>query len=406
MAKCSNMNVRPFEVQIGEEILDDLRARLSRTRWPDEIADAGWDYGTNLAYMRELVGYWQGIFDWREQEERLNRLAHFRAEVSGFGVHFIHERGKGPDPMPLMLTHGWPSTFFEFSKIIPLLTDPERHGGEAVDAFDVVVPSLPGYGFSDRPIERDFSRRIPELWVRLMEELGYPRFAAHGVDVGASVANLVGLWYPNSVIGIHVTYPAEPYTGPGARELSERERELLEGRPRGQEAEGGYTHIQRTKPQTLSYALDDSPAGLAAWIVEKFRAWSDCDGDVERRFSKEELLTNLTIYWATETIGSSFRIYRDWALGAESNPYAWEGREEVPRGVASKPLARDERIEVPSAVALFPADPPAGMPREWAERSYSDLRRFSRMPKGGHFPAMEEPELLVEDIRSFLRPLR
>jgi len=406
MAKCSSMNVRPFEVQIGEEILDDLRARLSRTRWPDEIADAGWDHGTHLAYMRELVGYWQDIFDWREQEERLNRLAHFRAEVSGFGVHFIHERGKGPDPMPLMLIHGWPSTFFEFSKIIPLLTDPERHGGEAVDAFDVVVPSLPGYGFSDRPKERDFSGRIPGLWVRLMEELGYPRFAAHGVDVGASVANLVGLWYPNGVIGIHVTYPAEPYTGPGARELSEREREFLEGRPRGQEAEGGYTHIQRTKPQTLSYALNDSPAGLAAWIVEKFRAWSDCDGDVERCFSKDELLTNLTIYWATETIGSSFRIYRDWALGAESNPYAWEGREEVPRGVASKPLARDERIEVPSAVALFPADPPAGMPREWAERSYSDLRRFSRMPKGGHFPAMEEPELLVEDIRSLLRPLR
>jgi pimeloyl-ACP methyl ester carboxylesterase len=394
-----DMSVQPFDISVSCETLDDLRERLARTRFPDEVSGAGWDYGTNLAYMRELVGYWESSFDWREQEQRLNRFTHFRAEVDGFGLHFIHERGKGDDPMPLVLTHGWPSTFFEFSKIVPLLTNPESHGGDAADAFDVVVPSLPGFGFSDRSKEAGFSRRIPGLWVRLMEELGYTRFAAHGVDVGTSVANLLGLWH-------HVTYPAEPYVGPGAPELSEREREFLEARPRGQEAEGGYTHIQRTKPLTLSYALNDSPAGLAAWIVEKFRAWSDCAGEVERRFSKDELLTTVTLYWLTETIGSSFRVYRDWALGAESNPFAWEGREEVPRGVASKPLARNERIDVPSAVALFPADPPAAMPREWAERSYSDLRRFTRMPRGGHFPAMEEPELLVEDLRTFFRPLR
>jgi pimeloyl-ACP methyl ester carboxylesterase len=400
------MEVRPFEVRVPEGVLDDLQERLARTRFPDEIAGAGWDYGANLAYMRELVEYWESGFDWREQEERLNRFTHFRAEIDGFGLHFIHERGKGEGPLPLILTHGWPSTFFEFSKVIPVLTEPESHGGGAADAFDVVVPSLPGYGFSDRPEERGFSRRIPWLWVRLMEGLGYTRFAAHGVDVGASVANLLGLWYPDRLVGIHVTYPAEPYLGPGVPELSEREREFLAGRPRGQEAEGGYTHIQRTKPLTLSYALNDSPAGLAAWIVEKFRAWSDCDGDVEKRFSKDELLTTVTVYWLTETIGSSFRVYRDWALGAESNRYAWEGREDVPRGVASRPLARDERIDVPSALALFPADPPSGMPREWVERSYSDLRRFNRMPRGGHFPAMEEPEILAQDIRSFFRPLR
>jgi pimeloyl-ACP methyl ester carboxylesterase len=400
------MEVRPFEVRVPEGVFDDLQERLARTRFPDEIAGAGWDYGTNLAYMQELVEYWESGFDWREQEERLNRFTHFRAEIDGFGLHFIHERGKGEGPLPLILTHGWPSTFFEFSKVIPVLTDPESHGGGAADAFDVVVPSLPGYGFSDRPEERGFSRRIPWLWVRLMEGLGYTRFAAHGVDVGASVANLLGLWYPDRLVGIHVTYPAEPYLGPGVPELSEREREFLAGRPRGQEAEGGYTHIQRTKPLTLSYALNDSPAGLAAWIVEKFRAWSDCDGDVEKRFSKDELLTTVTVYWLTETIGSSFRVYRDWALGAESNRYAWEGREDVPRGVASRPLARDERIDVPSALALFPADPPSGMPREWVERSYSDLRRFNRMPRGGHFPAMEEPEILAQDIRSFFRPLR
>jgi len=400
------MDVEHFEVRVSEDVLDDLRARLARTRWPDEVAEARWDYGTNLAYLRELVEYWQAAFDWREQEERLNRVAHLRATVDGFGLHFIHERGKGDDPLPLILTHGWPSTFFEFAKLVPLLTDPEGYGAEAADAFDVVVPSLPGYGFSDRPRERGLSRRIPGLWVRLMEGLGYPRFAAHGVDVGSSVSNLLGFHYPERLIGIHVTYPAEPYVGPGAPELSQDERRFLAGRPGGQEEEGAYTHIQRTKPQTLAYALNDSPAGLAAWIVEKFRAWSDCDGDVEKRFSKDELLTNLTIYWATETIGSSFLVYRDWALGAESNPHAWEDREEVPRGVASKPLAPYERIGVPSAVALFPADPPSGMPREWAERSYSDLRRFGRMARGGHFPAMEEPELLAEDIRSFFRPLR
>jgi pimeloyl-ACP methyl ester carboxylesterase len=289
VAYCSSVDVMPFEVRVSEEVFDDLRERLARTRWPGEVAGAGWDYGTNLSYRRELVGYWEAGFDWREQEERLNRFAHFRAEVDGFGLHFIHERGKGDDPLPLILTHGWPSTFFEFSKMIPLLTDPESHGGDADNAFDVIVPSLPGYGFSDRPREGSFSRSIPRLWVRLMEELGFRRFAAHGVDVGASVANLLGLWYPERLVGIHGTYPAEPYVGPGAPELSEREREFLEGRPGGQEAEGGYTHIQRTKPLTLSYALNDSPAGLAAWIVEKFRAWSDCGGDVEKRFSKDEL---------------------------------------------------------------------------------------------------------------------
>ncbi len=400
------MEAEPFEIRATAEALDDLRARLGRTRWPDEVADAGWGQGTDLAYLEELVAYWADGFDWRAQEERLNSLAQFRATVDGFGLHFVHERGRGPDPLPLVLTHGWPSTFFEFHRIVPLLTDPGSHGGDPADAFDVVVPSLPGYGFSDRPQEAGFSRRIPGLWVRLMEGLGYTRFGAHGVDVGCSVCNLLGLWHPDRIVGIHVTYPAEPYIGPGAPGLSEREWEFLNGRPGGQEAEGGYTHIQRTKPQTLSYGLNDSPAGLAGWIVEKFRAWSDCDGDVEKRFGKDELLTNLTIYWLTETIGSSFRVYRDWALGAESNPYAWEGRDEVPRGVASRPLALDERIGVPSAVALFPADPPSGMPREWAERSYADLRRFSRMPRGGHFPAMEEPELLAQDIRAFFRPLR
>lgn len=396
------MDVRPFEVQVTEEVLDDLRERLARTRWPDEIADAGWEQGTNLAYLRELVAYWEGSFDWREQEEKLNRFAQFRAEVGGFDLHFVHERGEGPDPLPLILTHGWPSTFFEFSKIVPLLTDPESHGGDAADAFDVVVPSLPGYAFSDRPKEAGFSWCMPGLWVELMEGLGYERFAAHGGDIGGMVTNLLGLKYPERLVGIHVTYPAEPYVGPGAPELSERERELLEGRPGGQEAEGAYAHVQRTKPQTLSYGLNDSPTGLASWIVEKWRNWSDSGTNVESSFTKDELLTTITIYWVTQTIGSSFRIYYDWAL-ASPRP-EWLGRE-VPRGV-TEPLAKDERIGAPSAVCLFPADPASGVPREWVERAYADLRRFTEMPKGGHFAAMEAPELLAEDIRSFFRPLR
>jgi pimeloyl-ACP methyl ester carboxylesterase len=402
MAQCSNMDVKPFEVQVTEEVLDDLQARLARTRWPDEIADAGWEQGTNLALLKELVGYWIDRFDWREQEQKFNRFTHFRAEVDGFGLHFIHERGEGPDPLPLILTHGWPSTFIEFSKIIPLLTDPEAYGGDPTDSFDVVVPSLPGYGFSDRPTEQGFSWRIPELWVELMEGLGYERFAAHGGDIGGMVTNLLGLKHPERLVGIHVTFPAEPYVGPGAPKLTDRERAFVEERPRGPEVEGAYAHVQRTRPQTLSYGLNDSPTGLAAWIVEKWRNWSDSEGNVEHRFTKDELLTTVTLYWVTRTIGSSFRVYYDWALSSP-NP-EWLGRE-VPRGV-TEPLAKDERIETPSAVCLFPADPVSAMPREWVERAYADLRRFTVMPKGGHFAAMEEPELLAEDIRSFFRSLR
>ena len=396
------MDIRPFEVRVTEEVLDDLRECLARTRWPAEAAHAGWDYGTNLAYMRELVEYWESSFDWREQEQRLNRFAHFRAELDGFELHFIHERGKGDDPMPLVLTHGWPSTFFEFSKIVPLLTDPESHGGDAADAFDVVVPSLPGYGFSD-PLPPGEAGRIPEMWARLMADvLGYERFAAHGGDIGGMVTNRLGVEFPELLVGIHVTFVAEPYVGPGAPEPSEQERAFLEERARGQEFGGAYAHLQRTRPRTPSYALNDSPAGLAAWIVEKWREWSDCGGDIEWRFTKDELLTTVTLYWATGTIGSSFGVYHDWALGSASVPVAWEGREEVPSGVDSKPLDRGQHIEVPAAAAAFNER----WPREWVERAYADLRRFTEMPRGGHFAAMEEPELLAEDIRSFLRPLR
>lgn len=384
------MDVRSFTIRVPETTLVDLRQRLRHTRWPDELHDVGWDYGSSLSYIKELVEYWHARFDWRAQERLLNTFPHFRAQVDGLGIHFVHVRGQGPNPLPLLITHGWPSTFFEMYKIIPRLTDPARYGGDPADAFDVVVPSMPGYGFSDHPTQRGMHvMRIADLWASLMQGLGYSRFGAQGGDWGASVTARLGFAYPARVVGIHVTSVAsgtiQPYLGPGARELSAAERAFLDARAAWLQAEGGYSHLQGTKPQSLAYGLNDSPAGLAAWIVEKFRTWSDCDGDVERRFTKDELLTTVTIYWATHTISSSVRLYYE----AQHHPWRFQ---------------QGERIQVPCAVALFPKDL-SHPPREWGERSYN-VQRWTEMPRGGHFAAMEEPDLLVEDIRAFFRTLR
>ncbi|HVG32060.1 MAG TPA: epoxide hydrolase [Pyrinomonadaceae bacterium] len=382
------MNVQPFKVEVSEAALDDLRARLARTRWPDEIEDVGWDYGTSLSYLKELVDYWQKGFDWRVQEAAINRLSHFRVSLGGLGIHFVHERGQGRNPLPLVITHGWPSTFYQMHKLTALLTDPAKFGADPADSFDVVVPSLPGYGFSDRPAKPGMNKtEIARLWARLMTEaLGYNRFGAQGGDVGTGITTRLGLLFPERLAGIHLTDPAWPYLGEGARALSEAERAYVEEEGRWQRDEGAYGDIHATKPQTLAYGLNDSPSALAAWIIEKFRAWSDCAGDVERRFTKDELLTNLTIYWVTETINSSIRIY-------------YESRREP---AAFKHAG--ERVTVPTALAIFPADIDHP-PREWAERSYN-LTRWTLMPRGGHFAALEEPELLAQDIRSFFRPLR
>jgi pimeloyl-ACP methyl ester carboxylesterase len=376
-----------FRIHVPEGILDDLRERIARTRWPDEIRDGGWDYGTNLPYLRGLLDYWRDGFDWRAQEARLNFFSHFRATVDGLRLHFLQERGAGPNPMPLLVLHGWPSTFFEMSKIVPLLADPAAHGGDASDSFDVVVPSLPGCGFSDRPREPGMHKtRMAELFAKLMSEiLGYERFAARGGDIGAGVVTLLALDYPHHMIGIHVSDVFRPYLGPGARHFTDAERKFFEEERTWMEAEGAYDHLQATKPQTLAYGLADSPAGLAAWIVEKFRSWSDCGGDIERRFTKDELLTNLTIYWVTNTINSANRLYFE--------------RDRAPR-----PLGPDDRVRIPTAVTIFPGDIEKP-PREWGERVY-DVRRWTEMPRGGHFAAFEEPELLAEDIREFFRPLR
>lgn len=380
--------VRPFRIQVPQEGLDDLQRRLAPTRWPDPAPGNRWEQGTDFDYLRELVRYWQSDFDWRAQERRLNELPQFTATVEDLKIHFLHVRGKGPNPLPLLMTHGWPSSFLEFEKVIPLLTDPTNHGGTATDAFDVVVPSLPGYGFSQRAVEHGVTKaRIAELWAALMtDHLGYARFAAHGGDIGAGVTSQLGLNHSSVLHGIHVSSILPPWLGEGSPPLSEEEkiyRELVE---QWENDEGAYGHLQRTRPQTLAYGLHDSPVGLAAWIVEKFRSWSDCDGDLSKRFSQDELLTGITLYWLTETFGSSTRLYYEGAHFAA-------------------PSASETRITVPTAIALT-TEPFDRAPRAWAERTYTDIHRWTEFPRGGHFIAKEEPGLLAEDLREFFREFR
>jgi len=384
----------PFHIHIPDAVLDDLRTRLRRTRWPDQVADSGWTYGTDGAYLRELTAYWLERFDWRVQETALNRFAHFRADVDGLGLHFIHERGRGPRPLPLLLMHGWPGSIVEFTEVIGPLTDPAAHGGDPQDAFDLIVPSLPGYGFSERPSQPGVDvMRVAALFTSLMEHLGYARFGAQGGDWGAAIATALGSAFPDRVLGIHLNMliAARPGTNDPSQ-LSATDREILDRFNAFQKEETGYMQIQGTKPQTLGYALNDSPVGLAAWIVEKFRTWSDCGGDVERRFTKDQLLTNITLYWVTETINSSVRLYYE----TMHNPAL--------RGGVEGQLDAVFTVSVPTGAAVFPAEI-YRPPRAWAERTYN-IARWTEMPAGGHFAAMEEPAALVEDVRAFFRPLR
>jgi len=380
-------NLQPFRVHVSDDVLADLRERLAHTRFPDEVPDTGWEYGTNLAYLKELTAYWRTRYDWRKHEGHLNSFHHFRAPVDSLGIHFIHEQGRGPNPKPLLLLHGWPGSVYEFMEIIPMLTDPAAHGGDARDSFTVVAPSLPGYGFSDHPRSR--AMNIPamaEIFFKLMAEvLGYRRFAVQGGDWGAAIASQIGEACAPSLFGIHVNMiAAGPAEGRSASELTPEEKVFLADLEKFRAAETGYQWIQGTRPQTLAYGLNDSPAGLAAWIVEKFRTWSDCHGDIESRFSKDKLLTNVMIYWVTETINSSTRLYY------ESRRHPWR-------------LKPGTRIEAPTAVAVFPAEL-VRPPRHWAERVYN-VKRWTVMPSGGHFAAMEEPKLLADDVRAFFREL-
>ena len=383
------MDVRPFTIAVEDSVLEDLQQRLADTRWPDEIPNTGWDYGSNLAYLKELVEHWRTKFDWRAQEAKLNAFSHFKSEVDGLDIHFIHEKGKGPNPIPLVITHGWPSSFFEMTKIIPLLADPASHGGDAADSFDVVAPSLPGFGFSDHAQDRGMEvQRVAGMWNKLMtENLGYPKFAAQGGDIGSGVTARLGYAHADTLYGIHLTSITRPtpYLGPGSRPVTDAEQALIAQRDKWFADEGGYNHIQGTKPQTLAYGLNDSPVGLAAWIVEKYRTWSDCGGDVEKSYTKDELLTIVTIYWVTQTISSSTRMYFE----NQKNLWAME---------------KDQKVPAPAGMAMFPQEI-SKPPREWGERSY-DVRRWTEMHSGGHFAALEEPQLLAEEVRAFFRDFR
>ncbi len=383
------MDVRPFTIAVEDSVLEDLQQRLADTRWPDEIPNSGWDYGSNLGYLKELVEYWRTKFDWRAQEAKLNAFNHFKSEVDGLDIHFIHEKGKGPDPIPLIITHGWPSCFFEMTKIIPLLADPASHGGDAADSFDVVAPSLPGFGFSDHAQDRGMEvQRVAGMWNKLMtQNLGYHKFAAQGGDIGSGVTARLGFAHSDTLFGIHLTSITRPtpYLGPGSKPVTDAEQALITQRDKWFADEGGYNHIQGTKPQTLAYGLNDSPVGLAAWIVEKYRTWSDCGGDVEKSYTKDELLTIVTIYWVTQTISSSTRMY------FENQKNLWI-------------MEKDQKVPAPAGMAMFPQEI-SKPPREWGERSY-DVRRWTEMTSGGHFAALEEPQQLAEEVRAFFRDFR
>ncbi|MQG31635.1 MAG: epoxide hydrolase [SAR202 cluster bacterium] len=383
------MKVRPFTIAVENSVLDDLRQRLADTRWPDEIPNTGWDYGSNLTYIKELVDYWRTDFDWRAQEAKLNAFNHFKSEVDGLDIHFIHEKGKGPNPIPLIITHGWPSCFFEMTKIIPLLADPASYGGDAADSFDVVAPSLPGFGFSDHAQDRGMEiQRVAGMWNKLMSQnLGYPKFGAQGGDIGSGVTARLGFAHSDTLYGIHLTSITRPtpYLGPGSKPVTDAEQALITQRDKWFQDEGGYNHIQGTKPQTLAYGLNDSPVGLAAWIVEKYRTWSDCGGDVEKSYTKDELLTIVTIYWVTQTISSSTRMY------FENQKHLWT-------------MEKDQKVPAPAGMAMFPQEI-SKPPREWGERSYH-VRRWTEMASGGHFAALEEPQLLAEEVRAFFRDFR
>ncbi len=383
----STSTVRPFRIDVPEAVLADLRARLDRVRWPDEAPGKPWQYGTDLGYLKSLVAYWRDTYDWRAQEAALNRFRQFTLELGGLPLHFIHEPGVGPDPKPLLISHGWPGSIAEFQRLIPMLTDPARFGGDPADAFTVVAPSLPGYAFSFRPDQPRLGiNAIADVFAALMTDvLGYARFGAHGGDWGAFVTSRLGVAHPDRLTGIHVTLLAvrrdqAPTVGASAEELA-----FLDELRHWVREETGYQWIQGTRPQTLAYALTDSPVGLAAWIVEKFRAWSDCGGDPERRFSKDVLLTNVMLYWITGAIGSSFWPYYD-------------------RFHTPWPIPDGERVLAPTAYAEFPREI-IRPPRSVAERVYGDLRRWTRMPAGGHFAALEEPEALAADLRAFFRSL-
>ncbi len=385
--------VVPFRVDIAEADLEDLRERLRETRWPVELMDnANWQAGANLACMRELVAYWLDSYDWRAQEQAINGFANFKTRIDGVPIHFIHERGKGPNPMPLVVNHGWPWSFWDMQKIIRPLTDPASFGGDPADAFDVVAPSLPGFAFSEPLDDPDMNAfAVADLWVKLMARLGYDRFAAEGGDIGGAVVSQLGHKYPERLFGAHLHFimpskapfptladygPEEEHWKPKNATLEKNWEFMRDG--------AAYMNIQRTRPQTIAYAMHDSPVGLAAWLIEKRRYWSDSRDGLESAFSKDDLITGVMLYWLTETYITTARYYHNRGSGHVHD--------------------RTPVVEAPTAVIQFEGDVTL-RPRRWAAR-YFNVQRWNVVPRGGHFAPMESPERLVEDLREFFRPMR
>ena len=370
-------------VDVPQAELDDLRSRLRRTRWPTSWPTSGWGAGTDHEELQRLVEYWAADFDWRAQEAAINALPSAVADIGGTPVHFLRYEGEHPDALPIVLTHGWPSSFLEMSELAPRLAAPSRHGGNPRDAFTVIVPSLPGFGFS--PQRPSLPADVPthEIWHRLMrDELGFERYGAHGGDLGAGVSSLLAEAYPEAVTGLHLLAVADPVDVDPAT-VTEEEQAYRDAVAKWFAEDGGYEHEQMTRPVTLGYGLADSAVGLLAWIVEKYREWSDCGGELSRTFTDDFVLTQASLYWFTNSISTSFRPY-----------YEYAGHH----------TRRVQHVAVPTAIAVFPKDL-VQPPRSWAERTYN-VTRYTRMPRGGHFAAHEQPELLAEDLAAFFQSLR
>jgi epoxide hydrolase len=382
--------VTPFRIDIPQDVLDELRARLAGTRWPEAETVTDWSQGVPLTYLRELCRYWAEGYDWQATERRLNLLPQFRTEIDRLGIHFLHVRSPHPDAFPVVVTHGWPGSIVEFLKVIGPLTDPTAHGGAAADAFHLVIPSLPGYGFSDKPARPGWGvERIADAWARLMARLGYQRYGAQGGDWGTSVSTGIAQRHPGHVAGIHLNPPLAPPDPATFDDLTDRERAALASLEHAAEWDSGYSQEHATRPQTIGYALVDSPAALCAWIVEKFWAWTDHDGRLESVLTRDELLDNVMLYWLPGTGASAARLY-------------WESIRQVNQWISGPTT---DTVAVPTGCSIYPRELQRPS-RRWAARRFLDIRWWNELDRGGHFAAFEQPALFVDEVRSFFRLVR
>lgn len=379
--KVNKKMIKPYSVFVHQEILDDLNLRIKNTRWPDEINNSDWNFGASLSYMKELSSYWLNDFSWRKIEHEINTFPNFIADIDGHQVHFIHIKGKGEKSTPLIITHGWPGSIIEMLKLIPLLTNNKNC------SFDLVIPSVIGFGFSSKCVENGCDNTyVAEIWHKLMLMLGYDKYAAQGGDIGSGISTRLAMNYPDNIIGIHLNYVSDsfkPYMS--EEELSEDAIKYIQGLEEWASREAGYAYIQSTKPITLAYGLNDSPIGLCAWIIEKFNSWSDNEGNLENIFTKDEILANVTLYWVTQSIHSSIRIYNE----NSKNPMKF--------GI-------NDFVTPPVAYANFPKEL-SRPPKAYMSKGYN-VKQWTNMPKGGHFAAMEKPELLAEDIIKFFKSIK